>query len=127
MATLPGECSFNGVTFDIEASDAEGWTQYPQLGDDGVHTLVLTILFDTHVDWLAFLALQSRVTVKTALGTNAGRVYVHAGPGAKTLSIPTGTNGANANWSAVLTSVTAIRHGWDSGLYRAEAMWVLLP
>ena len=123
---LPGTCRFGGVDFDIESTDAEGWYQHPQRDQQGVRTVSYTVLFGSRADWLDFLALQSRVTVKVALGSNSGRVYVHSGRGVRTLRIPTGASGALQDWDAVLTSVVGLRHGWEPGLYRADALWVLV-
>jgi len=122
---LPGDCRFGGVHFDIEQTGGE-FFQHPQRDGQGVRTVSYTILLASRADWLDLLALQSRVTVKTALGSNDGRVYVHAGPGAKTLKIPTGAGGALQEWDAVLTQCNGVRHGWETGLYRADALWVLL-
>jgi hypothetical protein len=123
---LPGDCAFGGVPFDIESTDDGGFYQHPQTDAQGVRTVSYTILLESRADWLDLLALQSRVTVKVALGGTSGRVYVHAGPGSRTLQIPTGAGGSNQNWDAVLTQCTGLRHGWETGLYRADALWVLL-
>lgn len=123
---LPGDCRFGEVDFDIESDGAEGYYQHPQTDAQGVKTVSYTILLASRADWLALLGLQSRVTVKVALGSGKGRVYVHDGPGKRTLRIPTGASGALQNWDAVLTQCNGVRHGWETGLYRADALWVLL-
>jgi len=123
---LPLRCRFGGVDFDIEATDDAGWFQHPQTDTAGVRTVNYTILLPSRAEWLDLLALQSRVTVKIALGSDKGRVYVHNGPGVRTLKIPTGPSGDLQDWDAVLTQVTGLRHGWEPSLYRADAMWVLL-
>lgn len=126
MATLLGNCSYAGIPFDIEASDAAGWYPVPVLTEDGRTIMQLVVLFDSHADWVDFKSLQSKVDFRATLGSLGGVAYVQAGPGSKTLSIPTGSTGNNQNHYAILVAASPQRHGWDSGLYRVDATWVIV-
>lgn len=118
-------CSYRGATFEIAGGET---VPLPTRPEAGFPTLDLPVIFRTQAAYEAMQRSISRVTQEVALGSFAGYVIVHAGPGAHVLAVPTDFGGGLQNYDAVLTrlAVSKLQNDGEGFFARGDVTFVVI-
>jgi hypothetical protein len=116
--------TFDGRTFKVILNDGL-WYPNPVRDADGLPRYRAEILITDETTYRALQDLVSICTFKRPSGSMAINTHVEAGPGVKTLVVPTKLK-QSRTYSAVLVALDAQGTAWmSSGFYRATAEWVI--
>lgn len=116
--------TYNSIAYRVTTDDAQ--LPGPTPGDGGILSYTASITLGSAADVASIAALLSIVTVKPALGmVNGGTIVVEAGPGSKTLVLPTSA-GSERTFAAILTDFQSAPYVTTDATWRCDATWMLL-